>query len=257
MKHQLIFSFLLLIMLSVLFSDCSVQKRKYRSGFYVSTRKNHPPKNESNTVLPLAASQKICYQQTQREDTKVSAQQEKGLLASVQHTDRKHKQKWSIQPLPLAEDSCGDRIIFTDGEEVFCRVIEVGIANVLYKACDHLDGPMISRSKNNIFMISYKNGSKEVFKHKQKVPPAAKQSPQIGVKKKKLNGISLAAFIISLFSWTLVLAPVALVMGITGRNQIKKNPETFKGDEFASIAIAISSVVLFLVLLAIVSFLFL
>lgn len=255
MKNQIIFGFLLLVMISSLFTDCSVQKRKYRSGFYVSAKKKHMPKINSRPLVQLKASTKTIPTNAQREGTKVSAQQEMGLTASAHNASREHTQKLSIQPLPLVEDSCGDTIVFLDGEEVFCRVIEVGTTNVMYKTCDNLDGPLFTRAKQNIFMIKYKNGSKEVFKQKMITPVAAVRPIPVAAKKKKLSGTSLAAFIISLFSWTLFLAPIAFVMGIVGKREVKRNPETLRGDGFATVAIILSSIVLFAMLLVLLSLL--
>ncbi|MBL7901422.1 MAG: DUF4190 domain-containing protein [Bacteroidia bacterium] len=257
MKNQITYGFLLLVMISLLFTDCSVQKRKYRSGYYVSAKKKHPSGNDTKYLVQYRATTKALPPNAQREVTKVSAQQEMGLTASAQNTGREHTQKLSIQPLPMAEDSCGDMIVFLNGEEVLCRVMEVGTTNVMYKACDNLDGPLFTRAKQNIFMIKYQNGSKEVFKQKATTPVAILQPVPLAAKKKKMSGISLAAFIVSLFSWTLILAPVALVMGILGKNEVKRNPDTLKGDGFATAAVVLSSIVLFLVLLAILSVVFL
>ncbi len=257
MKNQITYGFLLLVMMTILFSNCSVQKRKYRSGFYVSTIKSHALTSDKASSRSAKVLINTTQQHAQREGTKASAQQEMGLTASVNNAGCEHTQKLSIQPLPLVEDSCGDKIVFLDGEEVLCRVIEVGTTNVMYKACDNLDGPLFTRAKQKIFMIKYQNGSKEVIKQKTTTPVALVRPIPVAAKKKKVSGTSLAAFIISLFSWTLILAPVALVMGILGKNEIKRNPDTLKGEGFASAAIALSSIVLVFVLLVLIAAIFL
>ncbi len=259
MKKQITFGFLLLVMIGCLFTDCSVQKRKYRSGYFVSAKKKHPAKSDTKFMAQQTDVMLAIPPHTQREGAKISAQQELGLTASANNAGFEHTRKLCTQPLPVAEDSCGDKIVFLNGEEVLCKVLEVGTTNVMYKACDNLDGPLFTRAKQNIFMIKYQNGSKEVFKQKVNnpvLPTQAAQAPVIN-KKKKLSGISLAAFIVSLFSWTLILAPVALVLGIVGKNEIKRNPDTLKGEGFASAAITLSSIVLIIILLAIISALFL
>ena len=253
MKNQLTYSFLLLALVSFLFSDCSMQKRKYRSGYYVITKKGHVKVNENEPGRITYKNQMRKHLHTQRKDTKVSVEQEMGLIASAGKAGVKHTQKLSIRPLPSVEDSCGDKIVFLDGEEVLCKVLEVGTKNIVYKTCDNLQGPKISRSKEKVFMVKYQNGSTEVFEH-QKVTPVALVKPvELGTQKKKMNGLSLAAFIVSLFSWTLVLAPVAFVMGIVGLMEIKKDSERLKGKGFAKAAIIISSIVIFLMLLVLIS----
>jgi len=257
MKNQITYSFLLLLMIGFFFTDCSIQKRKYRSGFYVSTSKKHLPK--SNTTAPKSAQvfNNSTQQYAQREDAKISVKQELGLTASAENAGREHKQKFSVRPLPLVEDSCGDRIMLLNGEEISCKLYEINTNNIVYKPCDNLDGPMIIKSKDKVFLIKYLNGSKEVFKHEKTLSPQKLYATPTVSDKKKLSGLSLAAFILSLFSWTIILAPIALVMGIIGKNEIKRDPDKFKGDGFATAAIILSSFVLFLLLLVIISAIFL
>jgi hypothetical protein len=249
MKNQLIYGLLLLVMIGFLFTNCSIQKRKYRDGFYVSVKKKHVPKTEMSSERSAKVLIKTTPQLAQRKDTKVSVKQELGLMASAEKAGHEHKQKLSVRPLPLVEDSCGDKIVLLDGDEVHCKVYEIGAKNVVYKPCDNLEGPMISKSKEKVFMIKYRNGSKEVFKHEKPAKPPIIYPVPVVSQKKKLSGISLAAFILSLFSWTIIMAPIALVMGIIGKNEIKKHPDTMKGDAFATFAIVISILVIFLVVM--------
>ncbi|HOY40076.1 MAG TPA: porin family protein, partial [Bacteroidales bacterium] len=61
------------------------------------------------------------------------------------------------------EDSC-DMIILRNGEEISAKVLEIGIHEIKFKKCDNLNGPTISILKNDVFMIKYSNGTKEVMK---------------------------------------------------------------------------------------------
>ncbi|MEM0991448.1 MAG: hypothetical protein AAF806_13250 [Bacteroidota bacterium] len=56
-----------------------------------------------------------------------------------------------------------DLIIFSDGEEVEAKVVEIGVGEISYKKYTNLDGPIIKVAKEDIFMIKYENGSKDVF----------------------------------------------------------------------------------------------
>lgn len=56
-----------------------------------------------------------------------------------------------------------DVILLKDGNEIKSKVIEITEDVIKYKKFEHLDGPLISISKNKIFMITYENGTKEVI----------------------------------------------------------------------------------------------
>lgn len=57
-----------------------------------------------------------------------------------------------------------DLIILRDGTEIFSKVISVDISSVVYKKQSNLDGPSYTIGKDEIFMIKYQNGEKDVFK---------------------------------------------------------------------------------------------
>ena len=56
-----------------------------------------------------------------------------------------------------------DLIILADGTEIEAKVMEITATEIKYKRCGQLDGPLISESKANVFMIKYKDGTKEMI----------------------------------------------------------------------------------------------
>lgn len=62
-------------------------------------------------------------------------------------------------------DEC-DLIIYKDGEEAEVKIFEITQTEIKYKKCDFLDGPTMTISKSDVFMIKYSNGSKEVISEK-------------------------------------------------------------------------------------------
>jgi len=56
-----------------------------------------------------------------------------------------------------------DVIIKKDGSEVEVKVLEIGAEFVKYKKLSNLDGPIYSITKNEIFLIKYENGEKDIF----------------------------------------------------------------------------------------------
>jgi hypothetical protein len=56
-----------------------------------------------------------------------------------------------------------DVITKSNGEEIKAKVLEVSQTEIKYKKFDNLNGPTFSISKNDVFMVKYENGSKDVF----------------------------------------------------------------------------------------------
>ncbi|GAA4440005.1 hypothetical protein GCM10023188_36780 [Pontibacter saemangeumensis] len=59
-----------------------------------------------------------------------------------------------------------------NGDELQVKVQEITPAEIKYKRYDTLEGPLISISKAEVFMIKYENGTKEVFQ--EEVKPATR-----------------------------------------------------------------------------------
>ena len=65
--------------------------------------------------------------------------------------------------LVSAEMSAQDLIIKSDGEEIKAKVLSVEEHKVSYKKWTNQNGPTYSLNTDNIFMIKYENGEKDVF----------------------------------------------------------------------------------------------
>lgn len=66
-----------------------------------------------------------------------------------------------------------DIIIKNDKTEFKAKVLEVLIEEIKYKKWEHLDGPTYTILKSEVFMIIYKNGSRETFDVKPTAPVTA------------------------------------------------------------------------------------
>ena len=56
-----------------------------------------------------------------------------------------------------------DNIVLKNGDEINAKISEVGESNIKYKKFNNLDGPIYTKSKEEIFYIKYSNGEKEIF----------------------------------------------------------------------------------------------
>ncbi len=64
-----------------------------------------------------------------------------------------------------------DIIIKQNGDEIQCKLLEVGSEEIKYKRWTNLNGPTFIEERNDVFMIKYQNGEKDVFG----VKPTAQQ----------------------------------------------------------------------------------
>ena len=56
-----------------------------------------------------------------------------------------------------------DNIVLKNGDEINAKISEVGESNIKYRKFNNLDGPIYTKSKDEIFYIKYSNGEKEMF----------------------------------------------------------------------------------------------
>ncbi|MBK6566905.1 MAG: hypothetical protein IPG18_17315 [Saprospiraceae bacterium] len=69
-----------------------------------------------------------------------------------------------------------DIIVFKNGDELESKVTEVLPDAIKYKKWDNIDGPMYSAFKSEVFMIKYKNGTKDIFNTSQLQPSSSDNS---------------------------------------------------------------------------------
>ena len=62
-----------------------------------------------------------------------------------------------------------DIILLRNGSELQAKVVELTPSEIKYRRFDNPNGPLITIMRNDVFMITYENGAKEVMPD----PPAA------------------------------------------------------------------------------------
>jgi hypothetical protein len=78
--------------------------------------------------------------------------------------------------LPYFMCQAQDVLTKRNGDEIQVKVQEVSLDEIKYKRFDNLEGPLISISKLEVFMIKYENGTKEMFN--QALPANNQQPPR-------------------------------------------------------------------------------
>lgn len=236
-----------LLLCAIAFTQCSVKKRSYRDGYFISWNKKSPLIKGYKT-LKQPAPEAVAHKTALLPLTPPITENKKSLSASINKSIIKIQKK--VKPLIL-KDTCGDMITMRDGRELFGKVMEVSPKTIKYKRCDNLDGPLMVVNTNDVFMIKYTNGTKEVFKKDETQAQHTGKNPEIQ-QPKKYHPLAITSFILGLLSWIIILAPIALFTGIAGLSKIKKYPEKFEGEWMAIIGIvlgAIFTLILLLILL--------
>lgn len=85
------------------------------------------------------------------------------LLKTVSHSTKKICLLLLVILACTANTVAQDVITMKNGDEITCKVIEIGVREVKYKKIDFQDGPTYSIKKSDVFMIHYANGKKEVL----------------------------------------------------------------------------------------------
>lgn len=68
-----------------------------------------------------------------------------------------------VAVLSTAFSFAQDVITKSNGDEIKAKVLEVSQTEIKYKKFDNLNGPTFAISKNDVFMVKYENGSKDIF----------------------------------------------------------------------------------------------
>jgi len=73
-----------------------------------------------------------------------------------------------------------DNIILKNGNEINAKISEINESNIKYKKFNNLDGPIYTKQKDEIFMIKYSNGEKEVITNQNRNNNIKKKNVLIG-----------------------------------------------------------------------------
>jgi hypothetical protein len=242
LKKQLITLIFLSIGVLLLLTDCTVVKRKYTKGFYVSSKSKTQRQNATvreTEDAKIGKTEKI-YQPAQHVITKPVTSPPAYASASNKTVKASLSKKLVLPP-----DSCNDIITFMDGKELQVKIEEISPDYIAYRRCDYLNGPLIKSTPSELFRIKYANGMIRVFSHEQKTPAQNTQGtrPAYYTPVPKTNGWAIAAFVSSLLSFLLVPAFLAVIFGIVSLVQFENEPAKYKGKWMAIFGLVLGGIV--------------
>ncbi len=131
---------LLLSVITLLLSSCSITKRKYLPGYSIQWNKHK--------VVPKT------------EEHKDNTPTDKSATASI---DTKSDIIATPPPYAVVDTPQCDEITLLNGTLIKGKVEEIGVDEIKYKDCDNLSGPIIDADKSTVFMIRYANGKRTVI----------------------------------------------------------------------------------------------
>ncbi len=238
------------LLLSVfILSNCTLQERRYRKGFYVNVKHkthNKIEKHKKDDALAVI-------------ELKVKAKEEAGckqeLVASIVKTTPPIPKTGTVKSHKTKNDSCGDFIVMKDGTVVEGKITEISETEVKYKKCNNLSGPSYTTKLDKVARIKYSDGNEESFGTRSK-NPVVSSVPSKSSTNDSWNPFAIASLIMGILSFTILLAlvtgPLAFIFGIIAHNQIN-NESGNKGRGMATFGIVIGAIVLFVLLLLIIA----
>jgi hypothetical protein len=240
---------ILLLPILTLF-NCSLQKRKYQSGYFLSWNKNN---------LSIAKNEKQKGFNVQKKEIKFNdISFEKDITTSANNKITKIFNN-TIKNNLAFPDSC-DQIIYKDGTEIKAKITEINTSEIRYKRCDFIDGPTFVEKQNKVFMIKYANGKSEMFKTEKAVEnnkgKIIQDSQKINDKDKNTNPFSTLSLVFSILGFypLIILGSIlGLIFGAIAKNEIKSEPNKYnkKSENFARAGVIISAIGLILIVLII------
>jgi hypothetical protein len=147
------------LLFAFVLQSCSIEKRRYTSGYSLQWKKNSHTAKVGNLEEAVT--------QTKKQTKKIEiADVSEELTPSVKNvntlTASTEKKKGIIL---LAPDSIGcDTLIMRDETEIKVKVIEITPTEVKYKYCDNVTGPTYVSYRYDVSYIKYANGSLDSFK---------------------------------------------------------------------------------------------
>ncbi len=248
-KHPKLLGLVCLLILA----SCSLQKRIYNKGFYIS--KHHAIKKteqKPNTdTLPAVLN---CVKQIKAKAVPVTLSAEvSNKVIEIEHVRTK--------PTPLT-DGC-DTLVLRNGTVMLAKILEITPEQIKFRYCDSPNEVLRVINKNDVNHIIYSNGLKEVFEYKQPNAPYYYPPPR------KTNGFAIAGFSLGIFDVFLsgaytssslsvgagltFIIPFAILVSTVGLCimaiiQITRNRESQKGITLAVIGLILSLLILTVVI---------
>ncbi len=143
-----------------------------------------------------------------------------------------------------------DTIVLKSGVILAGKVEEIGLAEIKYRRCDNISGPLNVVPKSYISIIHYSNGTSETFTPDNKTVSGG-FNEQIGlIPRKEIEVIGIIGFVFSLlgivpyFGLAFIGGIIGIIFGFISLARIHKYSDKFRGKRIAGASILIGLAVL-------------
>jgi hypothetical protein len=215
--------------------SCSIQKRVYRKGYHIvwDHKKTKERKNPDHL----------------RTEKTTSTKEELPEAVVVSSNNTKSNAIIPLKNKPLLvldKDTCGDKLLLQNADELFVKILEIDDQSIKYKRCDNLNGPTYSIAKNKVALITYANGIKETL-IQERQQPSLKENRQSPPAERKINLLGLISFLgqmllilLGQVQFSVLVSPglvafflltmlTILILAYVSLFQFKKEPLKYKG----------------------------
>lgn len=147
------------LVLLIALTSCSVEKRTYMKGYHISQFNNHNNKKTAKTVASISENKDSSHNDYMsiNENVTASLDNSLNLIETKKNLIVINKNEKYIK-----EEEC-DIIILKDGKEIKAKVLEITTSEIKYKECSNLNGPIFTKTKSDVFMVKYPNGTNTVI----------------------------------------------------------------------------------------------
>jgi uncharacterized protein YdhG (YjbR/CyaY superfamily) len=215
-----------LLILTLIFQSCSVEKRHYTSGYNLQWKHAAKPTNAEETKEAVAQAkqeQKVIKLKNASNQKTLFSENINELIASSEK-----KKRISISP-----DSIGcDTLILRNETEIKVKVTEITPTEIKYKYCNNLTGPTYVVYRYDVSYIKYANGSLDSFVNEHAPTPTLKNKQFAKEDKYRTENYVSKRSVASIFFGAFSLIPIyggaagviAILLGSKCLRLIDKNP---------------------------------
>jgi hypothetical protein len=225
-----------IILLSLaLLSSCSIQKRKYLDGFYISRTSTGTTPVKVRQVHETKPAVLVIHEKNVKagEEPRLASASESRSVPAV-------KNSFGATPLILKDnkDSC-DVLVFNNGNEISVKIREITAEEVRFHRCDMQDGPLFVHRKAELFMAKYANGTKEIF---MKGSDAASTAVSAKPKDTRIaHPKTELALILAICGWVIGYGSIhSLILIKQIKRDMKAEPNKYKDQDLIELASALS-----------------
>ncbi len=209
---------------------CSVDKRRYTSGYAVKWNKNEPSVKSKNQKVFLTQKKETSI----KSKVKIISYEEILSLKDVKTLTASIEKRKAI--ILLAPDSVNcDTLIMRNGTEIKAKVTEITPTEIKFKYCNNLSGPNYVVYRYEVSYVKYANGSLDSFVDEFKPAPAInkynkRDKDQGSYTENYVSKRCVAANFFGAFSlipfYGFPAGIIAIIMGMKCLHLIDKDPKT-------------------------------